>query len=90
MVRENDKLKVELLEAQAGDKIDIKTVLAFSDGKTLQIGTPSIKDAKITCTVIDHIKAKKVVNFKKKRRKGYRRKIGHRQQYTVLEVNSVK
>ncbi|OVE75168.1 50S ribosomal protein L21 [bacterium E08(2017)] len=90
MVKENDTVEVELLGAEAGEKIELDSVLALSDGKNLQVGNPVIKDAKVSCTVVDNIKGKKVINFKKKRRKGYKRKMGHRQNLTVLQVNSIK
>ena len=90
MVKENDTVEVELIDVTAGDKIELEQVLAISDGKGLKVGTPEIKGAKVSCTVVDHVKAKKVINFKKKRRKGYSRKVGHRQNLTVLEVNSIK
>lgn len=90
MVKENDNLEIELIDSNPGDKIDLDQVLAISDGKNLKVGTPEIKGAKVACTVVDHVKAKKVINFKKKRRKGYSRKVGHRQNLTVIEVNSIK
>jgi large subunit ribosomal protein L21 len=90
MVKENDTVKVELIDSNAGDKVVLDKVLAISDGKELKVGTPEIKGAKVSCTVVDQVKDKKVINFKKKRRKGYSRKVGHRQNLTVLQVNSIK
>jgi large subunit ribosomal protein L21 len=90
MVKENDTLKVELLDSKAGDKVELKNVLAVSDGTNLTVGTPEIKGAKVTCTVVDQIKDKKVINFKKKRRKGYSRKVGHRQNLMILHVEKIK
>lgn len=89
-VKANDVLRVEHLNAKAGEKVEIQPVLAASDGKKLQVGTPEVKNAKVVTTVIEHIRGDKVVSFKKKRRKGYSRKIGHRQALTVLKVESIK
>lgn len=90
LLQANDKVKVELLDVKTGDKVDLQPVLALSDGKTLQIGSPEIKGAKVTCTVLDErLKDKKVISFKKKRRKGYSKKKGHRQKHVFLQVNSI-
>ena len=74
-----DKLKLEF------------DALAVSDGKELTIGTPVVDGAKVSATVIsDHFRGKKLYSFKKKRRKGYRRKIGHRQELTKIKVEEIK
>lgn len=88
-VQAGDTLKVELLEGEAGSTITLDSVLALSDGKDLKVGTPLIKGAKVSAQIVEHVKAPKVVAFKKKRRKGYRRKVGHRQPLTVLRVASI-
>lgn len=88
-VKAGDTLKVELLKGEAGGTISLDSVLALSNGNDLRVGTPLIKDAKVTARIVEHIKAPKVVAFKKKRRKGYRRKVGHRQPLTVLRVDSI-
>ena len=90
MVREGNVLQVELLKAEAGTKIELDRVLAVSDGKNLLLGKPHVEKAVVTATVKDHIRGEKVVSFKKKRRKGYSRKIGHRQELTVLSIESIK
>ncbi len=69
--------------------MELDKVLAVSDGKELTVGTPILESAKVTSKVIDQIRGEKVINFKKKRRKGYSRKVGHRQSLTVLEVESI-
>ena len=89
-VKAGDILRVERLKAEAGKKVELRPVFAVSDGKKLEVGTPEIKNAKVTSRVIEHIRGKKVVSFKRKRRKGYSRKIGHRQESTVLKVESIK
>ncbi|MEI6563601.1 MAG: 50S ribosomal protein L21 [bacterium] len=89
LVKAGDTLKVELLEGEAGSTIVLDSVLALSDGKDLKVGTPLVKGAKVSAEIVEHIKAPKVVAFKKKRRKGYKRKVGHRQPLTVLRVASI-
>ena len=89
-VSTGDTLSVEKLEAEAGEKVELTSVLAVSDGEKLTIGTPTIADAKVVSTVIEQTRGPKVVSFKKKRRKGYSRKVGHRQSLTVLKVESIQ
>ena len=88
-VKAGDTLKVELLAGDAGSTVTLDQVLALSDGKDLKVGTPLVKGAKVSATVVEQTKAPKVVAFKKKRRKGYSRKVGHRQPLTVLRVTSI-
>lgn len=88
-VKAGDTLKVELLEGEAGATVTLDQVLALSDGKDLKIGTPVVKGAKVSATIVEQTKGPKVVAFKKKRRKGYSRKVGHRQPLTVLRVSSI-
>jgi large subunit ribosomal protein L21 len=80
---------VERLDAAVGEQVELTGVLAVSDGTSLTVGTPTVDAAKVVSEVTDHIRGKKVVSFKKKRRKGYSRKIGHRQELTVLKVKSI-
>lgn len=89
-VTENDTLRVEKLEGEAGDSIEISAVLAVSDGNTITVGTPQIEGAKVSAKVVQQVKAAKVVNFKKKRRKGYSRKVGHRQQLTIIKIEKIE
>jgi len=85
LVSKDDMVKIEKLDVEPGKKVDIK-VLAISDGKTLKVGTPEIKDAKVTLEIAKTYKGEKVVSFKKKRRKGFTKKIGHRQHVTLAKV----
>ena len=85
-VQKDDVFKVEKLDAQAGDKIDLDEVL-FVDGK---IGAPLVKGAKVIAEVLEQARAPKITIFKKKRRQNYRRKKGHRQHLTVLRVTEIK
>lgn len=89
MVKEGSVLDVELLDGEPGKKVKISKVLAVSDGKTLKIGTPEIKGASVTVEVVDQHRGEKVIAFKKKRRKGYRKKIGHRQELMKIKVGKI-
>ena len=82
-------LEIELLDAEAGQDVELDKVLAVSDGKELKIGMPYVQGAKVVLTVIGHKRGKKVINFKKKRRTGYERKVGHRQELTVVTVKAI-
>lgn len=82
-------LRVERLSSAEGEKVELKPVLAKSDGQKLEVGTPALPAATVAATVLRHIRGKKVISFKKKRRKGYSRKIGHRQELTVIRVESI-
>ena len=89
LVRVGDKIEIEKLSVEAGKDAVLDTVLAVSDGSTLKVGTPYVEGAKVTLTIDGVIKGKKVINFKAKRRKGYRRLVGHRQQLTVATVKAI-
>jgi large subunit ribosomal protein L21 len=83
------KLEVERLKAEPGQDVDAGAVLAVSNGSELTIGAPAVSGAKVVFTVVAHTRGDKVVNFKKRRRKGYERKVGHRQDLTVVTVKSI-
>ena len=83
-------LNIERLDEDAGKTIDVTPVLATSDGTKLTIGTPHVENAKVTAVVLKHIRGDKIISFKKKRRKGYSRKKGHRQELTVLKIESIE
>jgi large subunit ribosomal protein L21 len=85
-VGEGQILEVERLEGEAGAKITIDRVLAQSDGTTLTLGTPTVEGAAVTAEVLEQLRAPKVISFKKKRRKGYKKKIGHRQELTRIKI----
>lgn len=88
LVKENDTLSVEKIEGEAGTKVEL-SVLAISDGKELRVGTPVVAGSTVTTSIVEQTKGVKVINFKKKRRKGYSRKVGHRQKLTVLKIESI-
>ena len=81
---------VNLLNGEAGDKLIFDNVLLTSHDKSTKVGTPSIKGAKVDATILEHVKGDKVIVFKKKRRKGYRVKNGHRQPFTKIKINGIK
>ena len=85
-----DIVEVEKLGLEAGAEVTFDQVLAVAgeDGK-LNIGTPMVAGAKVTAKVLDEFRAKKIVVFKMKRRKGYRRTHGHRQRYSRVEIIAV-
>jgi large subunit ribosomal protein L21 len=87
-VEEGQKLFVHRLEATAGDKVSFDEVLLIDNGGRVQVGTPMLS-AKINATVLDHVKGRKVIVFKKKRRKGYKVKNGHRQSFTQIQIDSI-
>lgn len=90
LVQAKDKLKVEKLTAEAGSTVSLDSVLAISDGQKLTVGSPLVKGASVTVKVLDTAPGEKVVSFKKKRRKGYHRKRGHRQILTTVEVEAIQ
>ncbi|MEM7646376.1 MAG: 50S ribosomal protein L21 [Pseudomonadota bacterium] len=87
-VKAGDLINVELLEKSQGDTFDMEEVL-FVSGNTSHVGEPTVSNAKVTVTVAKQDRAKKVLVFKKKRRKGYRKMQGHRQNYTQLFVKAI-
>jgi len=84
-----DQLRVEKLEGNVGDTVELKDVLMVVDGENVTIGQPIVENAKVVAKIADQGKAKKVIVFKKKRRKGYKLKKGHRQHYTALEIQEI-
>jgi large subunit ribosomal protein L21 len=87
-VAQNDRIEVELLDAKEGANVDLDVLAFSSDGSKLATGKDS--GAKVSAKVVSHIRNDKVVVFKKKRRKNYRRTAGHRQNKTVLEITGIK
>jgi large subunit ribosomal protein L21 len=83
------KLKVDLVDAEPGSKIEITSVLLVS-GESVSVGAPYVAGAKVSATVEEHGKDKKIVVFKYKPKKDYRRKRGHRQQYSVIKIENIE
>jgi len=87
MLREGEEIKIPYLDQKVGSKISFDNVLLFNDGKSDKIGNPYVKSLNCQGKILSHGKDKKVIVFKKKRRKGYHKKNGHRQQYTLVKVD---
>ena len=88
-VTEGDTLFIEKLEAEAGQAIAFDKVLAVIDGDKITVGTPVVEGAKVDASVVKNGKGKKVIVFKYKPKKGYRRKQGHRQPYTKVTIGKI-
>ncbi len=88
-VAKGDCLQVELLKEEEGSKIEFDKVLMISDGKNSKVGTPFLDKAKVTGKVVRHGKSEKLKVFKMKRRKGYRRSQGHRQNFTEVLIEAI-
>jgi len=88
-VSSGDQLRVEKLEGNVGDTIELDTVLLVADGEQVTVGTPVVENAKVIATIAEQGKDKKIKVFKKKRRKGYRLMRGHRQFYTALKISEI-
>ena len=88
-VQKDQKIFVHRLEAEEGTEMNFdKILLVDNDGK-ITIGSPTVENAKVTAKVLDHVKGDKVFIFKKKRRKGYKLKNGHRQQFTQIQIAEI-
>jgi len=83
------KIRVPLLDADAGASLTIEKVLLTADGGNITVGAPTIAGATVSAKVLDHGAGKKVLVIKKKRRKDYKRKNGHRQKFTRIEIVSI-
>jgi large subunit ribosomal protein L21 len=88
-VAKNDVIIVEKLAADAGSALELDEVLILDDGKETVVGTPLVDGARVAATVLDQTRGDKIIVFKKKRRKDYKRKKGHRQDLTVLRITDI-
>jgi len=88
-VAEGDKLKVARLSSKVGDKVNFEEVLLADDGKDVKIGKPAIKGAVVSAEILEHGRLPKILVYKKKRRKGYQRKNGHRQDYSSIKIDGI-
>ena len=88
-VQAEDTLYVPHLQADAGDELTFDRVLLVAEDGDVKLGTPLVEDASITAKVLEHVKGDKITVFKKKRRKRYKVKQGHRQQYTQIQVSDL-
>ena len=88
-VEEGQELFVHQLKAEEGDSLTFEDVHLVDRDGSVSVGKPNVKGAKVSATVLGHQKGDKVIIFKKKRRKGYRRKNGHRQSFTKIKVDGI-
>lgn len=85
-----ERIKIPSLSAEAGESVEFEDVLLLSDeGGEVRVGQPTVDGATVKAEVVGHGRGKKVIVFKRKRRKGYRKKQGHRQNYTEIQVDEI-
>lgn len=89
-VATNQVIEVEKLDVEAGSSVELAEVLMVGEGDSATIGSPLVEGASVTATVLEQGKGPKLIVFKKRRRKNFRRKTGHRQKLTVLRVTDIK
>lgn len=85
-VAQGDTIKVEKLDGEVGDKIALSEVLMVADGEAVTLGHPLVEGAKVEAEIVDQGRHPKIIVFKMRRRKNYRRKAGHRQPFTALKI----
>ena len=83
------KLQVPLFACDVGDTLNFNEVLMVADGDDIKVGSPTVEGASVTAEILSHGRSRKIVVFKKKRRKNYRRKNGHRQQFTEIQITGI-
>ena len=88
-VSQGDLIKVEKLESDVGDKVTLSLILMVGEGENVEVGSPYVSNCEVTGEVVEQGKGAKIIVFKKKRRKGYRRKNGHRQWFTQLKITEI-
>lgn len=84
-----ERIKVPTLDVEEGESVTFDDILLASDGDEVSVGAPTLDGVQVRAEVLRHGKAKKVIVFKRKRRKGYRKKQGHRQKFTEIEVSEI-
>ena len=88
-VEEGDELEVPHLDTAEGETLKFDQILLTNDGKNVAIGSPILDGASVSATIINHGRDRKIRIFKKKRRKGYRRNNGHRQNYSLIKIGAI-
>jgi large subunit ribosomal protein L21 len=89
-VSAGDKLEVERLSVDAGQPITFERVLLVNNDGKVSVGSPTVANATVVADVVEHIRGEKKIAFKMKRRKGYHKTIGHRQELTVVQIKEIK
>lgn len=88
-VKSGDKLVVERLDVEAGQAVTFDKILMVNNDGDLKIGAPTLDSASVVADVLEHKRGPKVLSFKKRRRKGYQKTIGHRQEQTVVRIKEI-
>jgi large subunit ribosomal protein L21 len=88
-VRKGETLRIEKIPGEVGSKVTFDKVLMIADGENIRVGRPVIEKAAVQASIVEQDKAKKLLVFKYKRRKRYRRKQGHRQAYTAIRIDGI-
>ncbi len=88
-VEKDQEIFVHRLDGEEGASLDFDKVLLVEDGKKIKVGTPVVEGAKVSAKILSHLKGDKVIVFKKKRRKGYKKKNGHRQYLTKISIENI-
>ena len=88
-VEQNDVIDVELLSTAENEKIEFKNVLFVSEGSDVKVGAPYLTDVTVKADLLGEVKGPKVIAFKYKKRKRYRRKVGHRQKYSRVKITEI-
>ena len=90
-VKADEIIDIESIKGDIGEKVKFSKVLALiGEGKDIKVGSPIVEGAKVEGEIVDHFRGEKVVAFKMKKRKGYRRKVGHRQNLTKVKISSIE
>lgn len=89
VVRPGDKIRVEKIEGNLGETVEISEVLLINKDGEVKLGTPLIEGAKVIASIVEQGRSPKIIVFKKKPKKGYKRKKGHRQFFTTLEIKEI-
>lgn len=89
-VEEGDVLSVERLAGEAGDKVTFDDVLMTGEGESVKVGAPTVKGASVSAEIVDQYRTRKVLIFRKRRRKNSERKNGHRQQQSLVKITGIK
>lgn len=90
MVSEGDLVNIEKIDGEKGSRIEFKDILMVANGEDVKVGTPLVEGVSIIGEIANQGKRKKIIIFKAKRRKGYRKKQGHRQKYTAVRIKEIK
>ena len=88
-VEKDQHVFVQKLDGEAGSEVEFANVLLLDNEGKVEVGAPAIKGAKVEAKIVEHVKGDKVIVFKKKRRKGYQKRNGHRQNFTKIKISNI-